>query len=92
MPGISWVAAILLYSLYVMTVLLIMLEAWRKQAQYDHFLQLLEQIEVALRLRLKHNVQRTAAYRLFIVGFVRRRHYEIADLFMLLPLAVLSGI
>ncbi|XP_049310824.1 putative gustatory receptor 39b [Bactrocera dorsalis] len=57
MPGISWVAATLLYSLHVMAVLFILLEALHKQAQHDRFLQVLEQIEVTLRLRLQQKVQ-----------------------------------
>ncbi|XP_050329079.1 putative gustatory receptor 39b [Bactrocera neohumeralis] len=62
MPGISWVAATLLYSLHVMAVLFILLEAWHKQAQHDRFLQLLEQIEVTLRLRLQHKVQHAVLF------------------------------
>lgn len=56
-PGISWVAATILFTVHVLTMTLLMREAWCKQAQHDLFLQILEEIETALRLRLRHNVQ-----------------------------------
>ncbi|XP_049310815.1 putative gustatory receptor 39b [Bactrocera dorsalis] len=57
---LTWVASVILFSLQVLTNLLILMETVRRRAQHAAFLQTLAAIEDALKLRLRVNVQKRA--------------------------------
>ncbi|XP_054087007.1 putative gustatory receptor 39b [Zeugodacus cucurbitae] len=60
---LTWVASVVLFSLQVLTNLLILMETVCRRTQHAAFLQLLEQIEDAFKLRLRLNVHKNALLR-----------------------------